>query len=319
MASVTVNLTGYLVFTNYIRWSTDVVLGDAFSASGLSQTLNFADLNEDVPAGRVSLSIVGFNNRFTPEFEATGRIIFEASDGEMLEVSIADADMTETYAWTPTNSAEVAAFVAHVKSLSDNNATLTLTDEDGPPDPPPPPPPATVPSRPDPPALVVNSDTRITATGVAPDDGGSPITSYDWRHRITGSGGSGWVDRSNVQALIQAFSGLVASTEYDFQFRATNNVGDSPRSVIVRATTDATPVTPPPPPPPPPPPRRRTETLWAITATMFGSSVDLTPYVAEATWKHGSKPTESLRAHGRPSGRRPHIAEHRRGVSHLQA
>ena len=117
------------VFTNYIRWSTNVDLGATFSLDTFSQELNFADLNEDVPAGRVSLSIVGFNNRFTPEFEATGRIIFEASDGEMLEVTIANADMTETYAWTPTNSAEVVAFVAHVKSLSDNNATLTLTDE----------------------------------------------------------------------------------------------------------------------------------------------------------------------------------------------
>ena len=31
------------------------------------------------------------------EFEATGRIIFEASDGEMLEVMIANADMSEPY------------------------------------------------------------------------------------------------------------------------------------------------------------------------------------------------------------------------------
>ena len=47
------------------------------------------------------------------------------------------------------------------------------------------------------PTLVVDSDTQITATGVAPDDGGdSPFTSYDWRHRVAGSGGSGWVDRS---------------------------------------------------------------------------------------------------------------------------
>ena len=131
MASVTVNLTGYLNFTNYIRWPDNVILGATFSATGQSQTLNFADLNEDVPAGRVSLSIVGFNNRFTPEFEATGRIIFEASDGETLEVTIADADMTETYAWTPTNSAEVVAFVQHVKGLTDQDATLTLTDESG--------------------------------------------------------------------------------------------------------------------------------------------------------------------------------------------
>ena len=62
---------------------------------------------------------------------------------------------------------------------------------------------ATAPSRPAAPSLVVDSDTEITATGVAPDNGGSPITSYDWRHRVRGSGGSGWVDRSNVTSLIQ--------------------------------------------------------------------------------------------------------------------
>ena len=76
----------------------------------------------------MTISIVGTNNRFTPEFEATGLITFEASDGEMLEVMIADADMTETYAWTPTNSAEVVAFVAHVRGLSDQSATLTLSE-----------------------------------------------------------------------------------------------------------------------------------------------------------------------------------------------
>ena len=74
---------------------------------------------------------------------------------------------------------------------------------------------------------------------MAPDDGGSTITSYDWRYRVTGSGGSGWVNRTNVTNLTQVFTGLDASTEYDVRFRATNNVGDSPYSQIIRATTDA--------------------------------------------------------------------------------
>ena len=39
---------------------------------------------------------------------------------------IADADMSEPYQWTPTNSAEVVAFVLHVKGLTDQDATLTL-------------------------------------------------------------------------------------------------------------------------------------------------------------------------------------------------
>ena len=126
--SVTVALTGLQEFTNYIRWPDNVDIGATFAADGVAQEINFVDLNNASPAGRVSISIVGFNNRFTPEFEATGLITFEASDGEMLEVQIANADMTETYAWTPTNSAEVVAFIAHVKGLTDQDAMLTLSD-----------------------------------------------------------------------------------------------------------------------------------------------------------------------------------------------
>ena len=42
---------------------------------------------------------------------------------------IANADMTEVYNWTPTNSAEVITFANHVRGLTDQNATLTLTDD----------------------------------------------------------------------------------------------------------------------------------------------------------------------------------------------
>ena len=42
---------------------------------------------------------------------------------------IANADMSEPYSWVPTNSAEVIAFVGHVRGLTDQNATLTLTDD----------------------------------------------------------------------------------------------------------------------------------------------------------------------------------------------
>ena len=53
-----------------------------------------------------------------------------ASDGEVLEVMIANADMSEPYSWTPVNSAEVIAFANHVQALTDQTATLTLTDND---------------------------------------------------------------------------------------------------------------------------------------------------------------------------------------------
>ena len=126
--SVTVPLTGLSSFTNYIRWSDNQSLGSTFDANDQEQVLTTLDLNNAGPAGQVFISIVGSNNRFTPAFEASGRIIFEASDGETLEVMIADADMSEAYTWVPSNSAEVIAFVLHVKGLTDQDATLTLSE-----------------------------------------------------------------------------------------------------------------------------------------------------------------------------------------------
>ena len=35
--------------------------------------------------------------------------------------------MAEIYQWTPSNSAEVVAFVLHVKDLTDQSATITLS------------------------------------------------------------------------------------------------------------------------------------------------------------------------------------------------
>ena len=52
--SVTVPLTGLQEFTNYIRWPDNVSLGSTFAADGTEQTLNFVDLNNNSPAGRVS-------------------------------------------------------------------------------------------------------------------------------------------------------------------------------------------------------------------------------------------------------------------------
>ena len=127
--SVTVPLAGVSVFTNYIRWSDNQSLGSAFSADGGSQTLNLVDLNNASPSGNVVINLTTTNDRFTAAFEASGRIIFEASDGETLEVTIGNADTSEPYSWVPSNSLEVVAFVLHVKGLVDQDATLTLTDE----------------------------------------------------------------------------------------------------------------------------------------------------------------------------------------------
>ena len=125
-STVTVNLTGYTATATQIRWDDNVALPPTFDLGGNNQTLSQVILRF---TNAVSISILGTNRRWTPEFEATGRLIFTASDGETLEVMIANADMTEPYAWTPTNGAEITLFVAHVRALADHDATLTLTDE----------------------------------------------------------------------------------------------------------------------------------------------------------------------------------------------
>ena len=125
-STVTVNLTGYTATATQIRWDDNVALPPTFDDNGANQTLSQVILRS---TNAVSISILGTNRRWTPEFEATGRIIFTASDGETLEVMIANADMTEPYAWFPTNGQEITLFVAHVRALADHDATLTLTDE----------------------------------------------------------------------------------------------------------------------------------------------------------------------------------------------
>ena len=133
MASVTVALTGHFSSSIGIGWDDNVSLGTTFDLNGQAQVLDSIRLRDmtgfgSIP-GQCEINLTTADDRFTPEFEATGRIIFEASDGETVEVMIANADMQEPYVWVPTNSAEVISFVTHVRGLTDKNATLTLTDD----------------------------------------------------------------------------------------------------------------------------------------------------------------------------------------------
>ena len=115
MASVTVNLGSAFTVGNRALWTANPYLGTIFDADGLGQTLSQVSVyGTGANEGQVRLSITGPNNRFTPAFEATGRIIFESSDGETLEVQIANADMSESYEWAPANAAEVIAFGDHI-------------------------------------------------------------------------------------------------------------------------------------------------------------------------------------------------------------
>ena len=130
MATVTANLTGYTLTSEIVSWNDNVSLGTTFGLDGNERTLDYFRLfYAGLFAGLVQIEIVGFNARLTPEFEASGRFIIEASDGETVEITLGGVDMTEAYALTPTNSAEVIAFANHVRGLTDQNATLTLTDD----------------------------------------------------------------------------------------------------------------------------------------------------------------------------------------------
>ena len=98
--------------------------------------------------------------------------------------------------------------------------------------PPPPPPPSTVPSRPAAPSLRVDSDhanNRYWGGSAVMEAAQSHPTTG--RYRVTGSGAA-WTDRFDVTDLVQVFTGLDASTEYDFRFRATEQCGR--QSVFVR-------------------------------------------------------------------------------------
>ena len=161
----------------------------------------------------------------TPTYAAVGS----------LPAGIAFDTGTRVLSGTPTATGSGTITIRATNSEGDADWTVAYTTAATPP-------PDTAPARPDAPTLTVNSATRITAVGLAPDDGGDPIINYDWRHRITSPLGA-WVSRSNVSNLTQAFIGLQPATPYRFQFRATNSIGDSPYSPSVDATTDATPTT----------------------------------------------------------------------------
>ena len=131
MASVTVNLPVFSISSlpNGPIWF-NFNLTSPFWNTGSQQQITQMSLED---TGQVRILIQGHTQDFTSAFEATGRIIFGASDGEMLEVMIANADMAEPYQWTPANSAEVIAFAAHLSTFGhasgERIVTLTLTDD----------------------------------------------------------------------------------------------------------------------------------------------------------------------------------------------
>ena len=122
-------------------------------------------------------------------------LLSQPAMGRRWKSTIGNADMTEPYNWIPTTppKSSHSPTTSGTTSLT-MNATLTLTDDPPTTDhevdagmcpgpltfrnrllPTRQPQPLQLPARPAQPSLVVDSDTQITATGVAPDDGGSQL------------------------------------------------------------------------------------------------------------------------------------------------
>ena len=97
--------------------------------------------------------------------------------------------------------------------------------------------PRTVPSKPAAPGLAA-ADQKLTATWTAPNNGGSAITSYKVRHRISDVTNSPWTTSSalGTSTLSYEITNLTNGVEYDVQVQATNIAGDSAWSDSSEAT-----------------------------------------------------------------------------------
>ena len=81
--------------------------------------------------------------------------------------------------------------------------------------------------------------TSMALAWTAPtDNGGAAITEYQYRFTTGSTAGGTWTD-TNSTATSVTISSLTAETEYTFQVRAVNSVGNSPASSAVTESTTA--------------------------------------------------------------------------------
>jgi hypothetical protein len=94
---------------------------------------------------------------------------------------------------------------------------------------------ATVPAQmPAPTVTATGQDSLRVDLAAAPDDGGSPITSYNLRFR---TGDEAWTVRKGVSDP-EVLSGLLANTEYEVRTAAVNTIGRGPWSGSGSANTE---------------------------------------------------------------------------------
>ena len=86
---------------------------------------------------------------------------------------------------------------------------------------------------------VTTTQTTAALSWTAPTDtGGTPITEYQYRYQEGSTADGTWTD-TNSTATSVTISNLTANTEYTFQVRAVNSVGNSAASSAETVSTDA--------------------------------------------------------------------------------
>ena len=118
-------------------------------------------------------------------------------------------------------------------------------------------------------------------------------THYDARYRNRDGGGPGvpgsWSQTNGISGTSETFSGLSASTRYEFEVRAGNNAGDSAWSPSRYATTNPSTPTPTPtpiPPTPTPPPPSMTVPPTGLTLVLESDGDLRLDYTESALGKH---------------------------------
>ena len=220
MAQQTLTFTSPDHVVNEFDWYTPTQqLNGVFFADGTPQEVFGIRINS---SGRIAIILGGTGSEdLTNAIESSGEFVFTASNGASVTV-IGITDMTEPYAWTPSNSAEVIAFYNAIDGLS--NQTLTFRIDDDP----------VVPVVPTIPTLSFPS-TGITSSSfiVFLDSVGADTCQV--RYRIDGT--FTWTTLSPSADIGQNITGLSSGTQYDVQGQCANSTGNSGWSSTYTVTT----------------------------------------------------------------------------------
>ena len=98
-------------------------------------------------------------------------------------------------------------------------------------------------------------DQQVSLLWTVPASNGSAITEFQYRQKEGSGAYGGWLDVPGSGPLTSGYPvpNLTNGTEYTFQVRAVNGVGEGPASIAATATPALSPPDPRPPPPPPDP------------------------------------------------------------------